>query len=1021
MKRNTHRTANMMAQDERLLETIYGVIVLLLAIFTVVSYRYAYQNDSFDGRDFVRLSKGWVQVLPGTEKVIESLPADLDDKLGEAVTIRRILPEEFPIESPALFVKSAHQNVSIRIGGREYYRYTFRASHRYDEGFPPSHWLVVRLSEDCEGQEISITFTRLQDDWTDTVDEIYLGAKADILYELIRQNALPLVVTLLLLLLAAAFLIRQAMVSARREGGHRNLYLALYLAFLAAFLICNSGVRQLYFGNILYARSMEFLSIMMIPVPLILFLNQAERGRFQTAANLLCLLIFAVDLPVLLLALLGISNLLNMLWAIMLTVLAAALFVVISLCRIAVTDPEQFRALTALAISNFLLIVCSAVSFLDIVFLSSRHKDVWLSVGILCHAAGMTVEQLRSQRRLQDTVRRAEMESRAKSDFLANMSHEIRTPINAVLGMDEMILREAEDPRVLEYAADIRRAGKNLLSIINDILDISKIESGRLEITEESYELSALLTDVAELTQVLADEKNLRFVRWIDEQMPNRLCGDAGRIRQIAVNLLNNAVKYTEAGSVTFSVDMIPEVEAHALAQSAVIRGTPTDAASPVFLRMTVRDTGIGIQEKDFPNLFQSFQRLDQKKNAGIQGTGLGLSIVSMLVREMHGCLLVNSVYGTGSEFTVVLPQKKLSDEPIGVLAKRRGEQPGGGGGALFRAPTASVLAVDDNAMNRRLLEAMLRRTEIRVTTCESGQECLNLVRGNRYDLILMDHLMPEMDGIEALERMRAMEDNRSAGAPVIVLTANAIAGVKEQYLAAGFTDYMSKPIQSVELERMLMRYLPAEKLSAPAEGSAAPAAAEKETLPAWLEELEELDTADGLERCGDARTYLEALRVYAETAAASADEIEKYWNGGDVRNAVVKIHALKSTSRAVGAAALGGFAERLENAGHAGETAVLTENVGELLRRYRALGERLAPLRKDDAADADAPEIPAERLREAYGELRERLEEFDIDGASAMLDTLSAYRIPQEERERFEAMRAAARDFEWDQLAKLL
>ncbi len=1007
-------------REELIVSRVYGVIALLLLAFAVFSYANPFDKAGFDSKSYVTLSDGWAQLMrDGSERDIGFLPVDLNDQVGEPVTIRRRLPAKLPVGCPVLFIKSNQQNVSVHLDGMEIFHYEYTARQRYDSDFPPDRWLVVPLEDDCAGKTVEITLTRLRSGWTDTVENVYLGDKADIIFALLRENCFPILSALLLILLGIVFLLRQAVNRVRREVGHRNLYLGIYFAVLGLWLLYNSEIRQLCIHNILFARNMEFLTLMMLPVPMILSVNYSQGGRCQKTAYRLCAAILIADIQVILLTTLGIASLMDMLGIILATILAAAVFVVVSFWRIAVDDPELFRSLWAVVTSGAVLILCAVGEFLDMILLAERHHGAWVAAGMLIHAVGVTLDQTRLQRHMSQQVQRAEMESRAKSDFLANMSHEIRTPINAVLGMDEMILREAKDPTVREYAADIQRAGRNLLAIINDILDISRIESGRLAIQEENYRLSDMLTDVIELIQPQADEKGLKFSRWIDETMPNCLCGDPVRLRQVAVNLLGNAVKYTEQGSVTFTVDMIPEVEAKALWDSALIRGTPTDMLVPVYLRMIVRDTGIGIREEDYANLFKSFQRLDVKKNAGIQGTGLGLSIVEMLVREMHGCLLLESVYGTGSEFMVVFPQRRLPGETVGQLTVHRSEERDAGSKALFSAPDANVLVVDDNAMNRRLIEVMLKRTRVRVTVCESGAECLRRVTEGRYDLILMDHLMPEMDGIETLHRMRETPENKCADVPVIVLTANAIAGVKEQYLAEGFTDYMSKPIQSSELEKLVMRYLPQEKLQPPEEGEAEPDAG----LPGWLAGIDGLDTAEGLRRSGSPETYLEGLRIYAETAAANADEIAAYHSAGDLRNETIKIHALKSTSRAIGASALGDFAERLEAAGRADDRAALDAEVGTLLARYRALGERLAPLleRAEPDGGEALPPIPKEKLLEAYDAIRESMQQFDLDAVSSILDALAEYDVPEGEKERCAALREAARDFDWDRIGEIL
>ncbi len=391
----------------------------------------------------------------------------------------------------------------------------------------------------------------------------------------------------------------------------------------------------------------------------------------------------------------------------------------------------------------------------------------------------------------------AENASKAKSDFLANMSHEIRTPINAIIGMDEMILRESDDKTILGYATNIKNASRNLLSIINDILDFSKIESGKMEITEQVYSLAEVLRNVAGMIRIKAESKKLGFTILVDENIPAKLMGDDVRITQIMLNLLNNAVKYTHEGSVCLKL------------------ASERTGDDSIILKISVEDTGIGIKEESLARLFDHFQRLELTKNRNIEGTGLGLAITKNLVGLMHGNINVTSVYGSGSVFSVELPQKVCGSGLIGRFEEkpqksgvRRGRYK-----AKFIAPEAEILLVDDNETNLIIARSLLKKTEVKITECMSGREALEHIKSKRFDVILLDHMMPDMDGIETLEASRNLEGNLCKGIPVIALTANAVSGVREMYIEAGFDDYLSKPINGAEFEEMLMKYIPKEKI----------------------------------------------------------------------------------------------------------------------------------------------------------------------------------------------------------------
>ena len=391
---------------------------------------------------------------------------------------------------------------------------------------------------------------------------------------------------------------------------------------------------------------------------------------------------------------------------------------------------------------------------------------------------------------LEEAVDYAISASRAKSDFLANMSHEIRTPINAVLGMNEIALRECKDDSIIPYLNDIQSAGKTLLYIINDILDFSKIEAGKIDIIEADYELDALINDVKNLVEVKAVEKNLELVLDVDQELPSVLNGDENRIRQIIVNILNNAVKYTAEGRIELRINA----------------ELPGDDA--ITLDIAVSDTGMGIKDEDIPLLFNSFSRVDEKKNKGIEGTGLGLAITKRLIDMMNGTVDVESVYGEGTTFKVKLPQKIVSKVSIGSVRKQNNTV------AVQKtanehidASNIDILVVDDTKLNLTVARGLLKATNAKVDTCVSGAECLEMIVKKHYDIVLLDHMMPNMDGIETIHRAKELADSKCKDTVFIALTANAISGVKDMYLAEGFDDYISKPIDPKHLEETIEKH----------------------------------------------------------------------------------------------------------------------------------------------------------------------------------------------------------------------
>ena len=390
--------------------------------------------------------------------------------------------------------------------------------------------------------------------------------------------------------------------------------------------------------------------------------------------------------------------------------------------------------------------------------------------------------------------------SEAKSAFLSNMSHEIRTPLNSILGMNEMVLRECDNPKIIEYSENIKASGDILSGLINDILDFSKIEAGKIEIIPVNYDLSTVIHDLNNLIYIRTDAKGLELKFDIDNSIPKMLNGDEIRIKQVMTNILTNAAKYTDKGSITFKLSR---------------KSVDTDN-NRVVLRFSVTDTGIGIKAEDMEKLFAKFERIDEKKNRQTEGTGLGLSITKSLLEMMGSELEVESIYGQGSTFSFDLEQTVTSWDQIGDYEKSYKDQQKTKEKykEKLHAPEANVLVVDDNKVNLTVFKFLVAKTRVQTDTSESGDECLEMTAGKKYDLIFLDHMMPGKNGIETLHELRSQPDNPNLNTPVVCLTADAVSGAREEFISAGFSDYLTKPIDTSLLEDILIELLPAEKVT---------------------------------------------------------------------------------------------------------------------------------------------------------------------------------------------------------------
>ena len=604
--------------------------------------------------------------------------------------------------------------------------------------------------------------------------------------------------------------------------------------------------------------------------------------------------------------------------------------------------------------------------------------------------------------KLDEEKKRADVANNAKTAFVANMSHEIRTPINSVLGMNEMIMRESKEENIRQYASDIQASAQALLGIINDILDIAKIETGKMEIIPVSYELRDFLYNVVNMMSLKAQNKDLELEVQVDEALPNLLEGDDIRIRQILVNLLNNAVKYTHEGKVTLLVK-----------KESWEKNTAK-------IRFVVKDTGIGIKEEDMKKLFVAFERIEEKRNRNIEGTGLGINICVQLLEMMHSSLQVESEYGKGSTFSFVLEQKVTGDETVGEfdIQKKRALELSQYK-AVFTAPNAKVLVVDDNGMNRKVFSNLLKQTKIQVEEADNGEACLQLVKQTHYDLIFMDHMMPGMDGIETFHTMQTMPDNLCKDTPVVILTANAVIGAKEHYLQEGFDAFLSKPVEPDKLERMIYEMLPKNLLI---EGEAV-ACAEDETKTIEFPIIDGVDYAYGRVHFQNDTDYLESFQLFYNVLKSEADKLEQFFGeiGSEegLNSYRIQVHSMKNSAAIVGIISLSGMAKVLEDAARNQELSTLLAMTPIFLTEWRKYREKLQILFEKE--EKERKQCDKATLKAMLDNLKEATEEFDITRMDTIMAEMNEYQYAPELLDAMEKLTALVSQFDVDGTAELI
>lgn len=630
-------------------------------------------------------------------------------------------------------------------------------------------------------------------------------------------------------------------------------------------------------------------------------------------------------------------------------------------------------------------------------------KDNELIQGYMMTIVDVTkiIEQNHLMKRL---VLQTEDANRAKTNFVSNMSHEIRTPMNSIVGITEILLRSRHSPKEQEYLLNIQRSGRVLLTIINDVLDCSKMEAGKMQLFDEPYDTCSLFHDLRISMENRIGHSGLELIYDIDQDIPCKLKGDMGRIRQVIINLVNNAIKYTEKGSVRFSVH---------------VRQKNTDK---VMLYYEVADTGIGIRKEDQKILFDAFQRVEMDRNRYVEGTGLGLTISQNLVNMMGGVIEVESEYGKGSRFFFTIEQTIIDPTPVSAVnyngqkdnvTEKEAE-------CLFIAPEAHILLVDDNELNLVVAKELLKPLRMQIDTAENGLQAVKMVRGSQYDLVLMDHMMPVMDGIEAAKAIRALPEDKYQKLPIIALTANAMVDARKEFLNARMNGFVAKPIDFARICNQLKLWLPKDLVrDVPKEEA-------KKLLADDLSDREiqpedpqmGFSFEEGVNHCGSKAALMKTIRIFYRTIDSKANKIEQCLKEGLIGDYVIEVHALKSSALLIGAVPLSEAAKELEDYGKQGKTEVLEEKTPDVLTLYRDLKNILRPYAEKEE-DAKKEFSDGEWIT-ALQQIHQCIEQFDLDGVDQIMEQLEEYQVPECIRESMDQLRVYVADVSMEEIMEL-
>lgn len=772
-------------QRMKIIHYILGFLMVSSFLFFILGEILLPAENGSVNSTFSTFHADWNRILPDGTEEPTVVPGPNDANRGEWVTIATTLPQNQ--ENTCFCIRSMQQDLRIYVGDELRKEYSTLDTQLFGKTSTITYVFFDVYSRDA-GKMLRIE-SMSDSFYTGYVSEIYTGTMSDISRHFYGLYAPSTIVAAMMFLISLLVVVCSLFARFFYKRQVELLHLGNGILIASTWLLVESKLRQFIFPNSTIAMSMGFLMIAILPFPLLSYIDYIQKHRYQKAYMTLGICTIANFVGTVLLQVLNIRDFFEIMTSSHIIIVALIVLMAFTIIRdIRSGHVKEYREV-AIGFAGLMFAGICEISLVYII--DTQINGIALCIGLILLLFSAGLKAIQDLFNIEKEKQIALAASESKAQFLANMSHEIRTPINTIIGMNEMILRENENETIDEYAIHIKSASQMLLSLINDVLDFSKIEAGKLQITETEYSLSSMIDDVTLGIEVRAKSKNLEMQLEIDKNLPSVLMGDEIRIKQILNNLLSNALKYTEAGSIKLSVEGIRSEDGFSLL-------------------LSVADTGVGIKKEDLGKLFDSFQRLELERNRFIEGTGLGLPITKQLVTNMNGTIEVQSIYGKGSCFTVRLPQQIIDETPIGTFNNKSGKpiaKKTSNENYLY-APDAKILIVDDNRMNLRVIEALLKRSQIQMDFATGGNECFQKTKEQKYDLILMDHMMPEPDGIQTLHLIRNDSSNLNLSTEVIALTANAIAGMKEQYLEEGFSDYLSKPVEADKLEKVIAKYL---------------------------------------------------------------------------------------------------------------------------------------------------------------------------------------------------------------------
>ena len=827
----------------------------------------------------------------------------------------------------------ASNSYTVYVNGEERQKFVNPRDVLLPGGAVKSFYAQVPLYADDAGGELRITRYPTPRRPV-VVSETFVSDSLGVYRELEIKFGVTFVLSTILFFISVIIVIIGLFVRVLYKKTIVMLYAALSVMVISAWMITNSFLFPITFGHYHIDGIVNYIMCMLIPFGLLIYLDAIQHKRYHRITAVL-LAVSAAN--VIIWTGLNFSGIFTFPRALIFIDFVLGV-IVLSVFAILFIDikrgySKEYR-FTALAFEGFM--VFAVIEIITLIFSMIVDDGIPMLLGLIWFLIFVVVQQIADLRKINEEKKNAIALSEAKTGFLASMSHEIRTPINSILGMNEMILRENKDETIDEYARTISDSGKMLLSIVNDVLDFSKIESGKLEISYANYSFASLIRDINGIIEERTERKGLNYDLKIEDDVPDGHYSDEFRIKQILINLLTNAVKYTDSGTISL----------HVGGQYVSM----TDANGIFGLEISVTDTGRGIKDVDKTNLFDAFSRVDIKKNRNIEGTGLGLAIVKRILDSMGGSVSVESEYGKGSTFTAVIPVKVIDHTTVNArLKENAGRTAGSETNAKhysdFIAPDAKVLTVDDNIVNLNIVKLFLKTNRIVPDICTSGLEAIEMCKKKKYDLLLLDHMMPSPDGIETLHVIHESEDSLNRETPAVVLTANALAGSRQIYMDAGFSDYITKPIDSGRLEATIKEYLTDKIIEIKTE-SESEARTSASPLEKAFGRINGINYETAIMHCSSDDILSEIIGKIAAEAEDMVRKMKRYASLGDYESYRREAHTIKGHMAMIGATDLSEHARKHEYAGRDKDAEYIKNDHEAFLSKYEDLCRRLADLK---------------------------------------------------------------------------